>query len=333
MTTTSTGTELPRGQRGGFFSSASSFSLPVGPRIEPGSAHGYYIDFRIKADTPKWPPDWLPPRAEQLHVDVIQWGLGCYEHYLAGDGDEWLEAARDCGVHCVEIQELEGPARGGWIHEHPYRHTFPLKPRWVSAMAQGEGASLLVRLHLTTREDQFAERARLALEPIERLYEEGGVTALLDGRPFPQEYPTDPPSHVLNGGIFALLGWYDVAVALGEQQAMRRFEEAVETLASNIHRWDLGYWSRYDLFPHPVVNVASSSYHVLHVNQLRALGEIAPRPELEQAADRFAAYAESRLNRARAFVKKALFRVLVPRNRLLAGRLPWSRVRTMRPRG
>jgi heparosan-N-sulfate-glucuronate 5-epimerase len=327
VTTTSTGTELPRGARGGFFSSASSFSLPVGPHIEPGSANGYYIDFRIKADAPSWPPDWLPPRPQQLHVDVIQWGLGCYEHYLAGAGDEWLAAARDCGVHMVEIQELDGPARGGWLHTHPYRHTFPLKPRWISAMAQGEGASLLVRLHRSTGEERFAERARLALEPLERRYAEGGVAAPLDGRPFPQEYPTDPPSHVLNGAIFAILGWYDVAVALGEQPAMRRFEDAVDTLAANVHRWDLGYWSRYDLFPHPVVNIASSSYHALHVNQLRALGEVAPRPELERTAERFSAYAESRFNRRRAFARKALFRLVVPRNTFLASRLPWSRLK------
>jgi heparosan-N-sulfate-glucuronate 5-epimerase len=318
-------TEQPRRSRGGFFSSARGFSLQVGPHIDPGRPRGYYIDLRVKAETPEWPPDWLPPREHQLHVDVIQWGLGCYERYLAGEGDAWLEAARGCGAHCVEIQELDGPKRGGWTHVHPYKHTFPLKPQWLSSMAQGEGASLLVRLYLATGEEQFAERARLALEPLERSAEDGTGIALLDGRPFPQEYPTNPPSHVLNGGIFTLWGWYDVAVGLGEERATERFEDAVETLASNIHRWDIGYWSRYDLFPHPVVNVASSSYHVLHVNQLRALNEIAPRPQFQETADRFVAYGESRVNRARAFASKALFRVLVPRNKLLAGRLPWSR--------
>ena len=61
----------------------------------------------------------------------------------------------------------------------------------------------------------------------------------------------------------------------------------MDTLARNIDRWDTGSWSRYDLFPHRVVNVASSSYHVLHINQLRAMQLVCPREELEAAATRF----------------------------------------------
>jgi hypothetical protein len=73
------------------------------------------------------------------------------------------------------------------------------------------------------------------------------------------------------------------------------------------------------------VNIASSSYHVLHVSQLRALTRLEARPELEEALSRFEAYLGSRAARTKAFARKALFRVIVPRNRLLAHRLPWTR--------
>ncbi len=51
---------------------------------------------------------------------------------------------------------------------------------------------------------------------------------------------------------------------------------------------------------------------------------IAPRPEFEQTADRFDEYASSRLHRADAFARKVAFRLVVPRNNLLAHRMPFG---------
>ena len=64
-------------------------------------------------------------------------------------------------------------------------------------------------------------------------------------------------ANVLNGAIFSLWGYYDVWKATDDEGARAAFEDGVSTLASNLERWDTGYWSRYDLYPHPVVNVAS----------------------------------------------------------------------------
>ena len=58
--------------------------------------------------------------------------------------------------------------------------------------------------------------------------------------------------------------------------------------------------------------------------QLEAMGELAPRPELRDAAERFAGYAASPLRRAGAFGRKALFRIAEPRSARLARLLPWA---------
>ncbi len=276
---------------------------------------GYFIDLRSKAQASVWPPPGLAPPAEQLPVDVIQWALGSYERYLAGEGERWLAAAIAAGAHLVERQQRGGRRDGGWVHPRPAPHTFSLPPNWLSGMAQGEGASLLVRLYLETGEDRFAHAARRALHPMSVPSGEGGVQALLGGRPLPEEYPTQPPSFVLNGAIFGLWGYYDVATGLRDGDCAGAFEAGVDTLAANLHRWDTGYWSRYDLAPHPMVNVASSFYHRLHIDQLTALARIAPRPQLEEARARFCSYARSRVCRGRAFVRKAMFRLVVPRRR------------------
>jgi hypothetical protein len=153
----------------------------------------------------------------------------------------------------------------------------------------------------------------------------GGAAAPLGGTLFPEEYPTQPASFVLNGALFALWGLRDVGLALGDAGALTAFEEGVDALAGNIERWDTGRWSRYDLFPHRVTNVASRAYHELHVAQLEAMHELAPRPELLAAAERFAGYAGSPPARASAFARKALFRLADPRSERLARLLPWAR--------
>src|SRR2546426_432522 len=82
-----------------------------------------------------------------------------------------------------------------------------------------------------------------------------------------------------------------------------------EALAANLHRWDTGYWSRYDLYPRPVPNLASSAYHLLHVNQLAAMHRVVPRPEFEETRARFERYARSAVTRTRAMAGKAAFRL------------------------
>lgn len=309
--------EIPKRQNAGFFSRASVFTLPVGSHIAPGAVRGYYIDLRVKAEQPRWPAPELEP--DPRFIAVGQWGLGAYERYLHGEGREWLEAASAAGREAVESQRPDG----GLPEPRLRPHTFPVEPPWLSAMAQGQCASLLVRLFQETQDESFAEAARRALDPLRRPVRDGGVMAPLGDGWWPEEYPSDPSSYVLNGGIFALWGAHDVAVGLRDESAASLFEDGLETLAANIGRWDVGFWSRYDLFPHPLVNVASSSYHVLHVHQLEAMNRIAPRPELVEAERRWRDYLESPANGRRAFLRKAVFRLVVPRNRLLAGRLPW----------
>jgi heparosan-N-sulfate-glucuronate 5-epimerase len=306
----------------GFFSSAKSFFLPVGEHFAADTVRGYYIDMRVKTNLPK-----SHPGEASLHVGVTQAGLGCFERYLCGEGEAWFDAAREYAAQLVSCQQSDGPLAGGFIHRAPLKHTYVLRPPWISAMAQGQGASLLIRIFQETGEQHLAESARRALQPLRVDVDEGGVSAMLDGGRFPQEYPTQPPSHVLNGGIFAIWGLYDVGVALSDAPLRAEFDSALDTLVKNLHRWDVGHWSRYDLFPHPTINVASSFYHDLHINQLRAMHQIAPRDQLADASERWARYATLPAYRWRALAHKAFFRLLVPRNPWLADRLPWSALR------
>lgn len=302
--------ESAYGQRAGFFSSSGSFNLPVGQRFDRSGTKGYYIDFTRKAEAP------TPKDGDQdLHVVAIQYGLGAWEAYLAHQLDSKVEKVEAVGQMLLRVQERSGPLAGGWPHLQPFPHTYALRPPWHSAMAQGEAASLLVRLHRHTGDDRYAEAASLALGPLRVAASQGGCRTELRGYAFYEEYPTSPPSFVLNGLIFAIWGLHDVAMALGDDRARDEWQKAVEMLLACLPEWDLGWWSLYDLHPHPMRNVASSFYHRLHSNQLRSLAILTGESEFSAMAQRFDDYALARRKRWRAFAHKAWFRLRVPRRR------------------
>jgi heparosan-N-sulfate-glucuronate 5-epimerase len=303
----------------GFFSSSRRLRLSVGTRFSGSGRRGYYIDLTAKAtQAGPWPPPWL--RAGHGHVALAQLGLGHFERYAATGADRHLAAARTAGDHLVSTQVREaGVHSGGWLHTFPYVHRAPLRTPWLSAMAQGEAASLLTRLFVETGDERYAESAVLALRPMRVPVESGGVLGEMGGLPFLEEYPTNPQSHVLNGAIFALWGARDVALATSDSDAERLQTDVVATLKATCARWDTGRWSRYDLFPTPPRNVSSSFYHQLHINQLKALHILYGAPEFQGLAARFEAYAANPLLRAAAFVSKVAYRVAIPRHRIHGG--------------
>lgn len=305
-------------------SSEASFSPPIGDHwTADENLGGYYIDFTLKTDEPSWPPSWFAPRERQLHVATAQWGLGCLERYLKGEGDAWLEASFGAGRHLLEAQHTDGPQAGGWLHLSDMPHTFRIKAPWISAIAQGEGASFLARLYRQTGDETFAEGARAALRPMDVPVADGGTLATLDGGPFVEEYPTTPASYVLNGALFAVWGYHDVGLALRDSDTTERFDELIAVLERALHRYDTGYWSRYDLYPHLIPNVASPAYHLLHIKQLQVMGKLTGIAAFGRMAERFEGYRAGNACRRRAFAEKAMFRVAIPRNDKLAHRLPW----------
>jgi heparosan-N-sulfate-glucuronate 5-epimerase len=317
------GGDSPPGSTG-ILSSEGAFSPEIGSHWDFKSGpRGYYIDFSFKAETPEWPPPWLRGRSREIHVAVVQWGLGAYERYLKGEGEGWMAAALSAADYLLEHQEQTGEHRGGWVQRVPMPHTYELDLPWLSSITQGEGASLFARLHSETGEDRYAEAATEALLSLAIPVAAGGLLAELGGRPFVEEYPTDPPSFVLNGAIFGLWGLRDAGLLLSDENAAESFRSLSEGLAIELGRYDTGWWSRYDLYPHAIENVASPAYHLLHIRQLTVMDRLGAGSRYGELALRFEGYRTQRLNRARAIAAKVAFRISNPRSRRTALRAPW----------
>ncbi len=106
-----------------------------------------------------------------------------------------------------------------------------------------------------------------------------------------EEYPKPYRNLVLNGLITALFGIYDLSTT-GDERARELFDAATTALERNLHRYDLGYWSAYDLSG-PIRRVAGNEYHEYHIMLLWALYEMTGNESFKRTADRWEGYRKS----------------------------------------
>jgi len=181
-------------------------------------------------------------------VTISQHALANWALYLKTSKSKYRETFMKQADWLIEHLVL-GEGRGFYVWEYHFDFVpREMKAPWISAMAQGQGISVLLRAYELTEEEKYLEAAEAALEAFEIPIGEGGVMhADEKGFVWYEEYPGQPPPHVLNGFIFALFGLNDFYKATASEKALRLFDEGIETLEANLHRYDIGYWSAHDL--------------------------------------------------------------------------------------
>jgi hypothetical protein len=224
----------------------------------------------------------------------------------ASDRTAWLAAARwlvenlQPNVHGVPV----------WFHhfDWPYRET--LEAPWYSGLAQGNGVSMLVRAATETGDAAFAVAAHRGFRSLELPLSQGGVLVTdAQGDVWIEEYIVEPPSHILNGFIWALWGVYDYARWSRRPSASALWEACIQTLEARLDDFDTGWWSLYEAPTTRCRMLASLYYHRLHAVQMRVLGDLTGNDVFVARATRFEAYARQPVSRARAFVEKAWFKI------------------------
>jgi len=244
-------------------------------------------------------------------IAIAQWGLGNFNlHRRTGRSEHeerWLLAADWL------VANLGPNAKGVpvWRHDFDWEYRDTLKAGWYSALAQGQGISLLCRAHRATGRDVYLRAAEAAFRALGLDVASGGVR-LADGSDgaWLEETVVDPPTHILNGFLWALWGVRDWAVTSGDPDAARLLDACARTLSRNLERFDCGFWSLYEQAGTRLPMLASPFYHGLHVSQLAITARLLDMPELERWASRWRGYARSAPCRQRAFVQKALFKLL-----------------------
>ncbi len=157
---------------------------------------------------------------------------------------------------------------------------------------------------------RYLEAAKRAFASFQQPIENGGV-AFTDesGDLWFEEYIVSPPTHILNGFIWALWGVYDYFLATKDGSAQELFSRGVRTLLHNLDRYDLGFWSLYEQSGTRLPMVASRFYHQLHIVQLRAMHRLTAEDAFAVVADRWESYTRSRSKRTRALCYKSAFKL------------------------
>jgi hypothetical protein len=127
--------------------------------------------------------------------------------------------------------------------------------------------------------------------------------------PILEEAEANPPSHILNGWVFALWGLWDVRVGLGERRVDPLLEATIDCLRTKLDEYDVGWWTRYSLFPHVLPDLAKPFYHRLHIDQMELLYRLTGITDFRYAASRWASY-DSRFARFMALAQKVPFKLV-----------------------
>lgn len=279
----------------------------------------YYMLFAEKADYQgAYDPSGIPQLDYRGHIGlqynpiaIAQYGLGNYNRWRRTRDStrkrkflliaDWLCSHLEPNAHGLSV----------WNHHFNWEYRDTLRAPWYSALAQGQGISLLIRAHKDTGDPKYLDAARRAFVSFQRPIPEGGV-AFTDesGDLWFEEYIVSPPTHILNGFIWALWGVYDYFLATKDISAQDLFSRGILTLLHNLDRYDLGFWSLYEQSGTRLPMVASTFYHRLHIVQLRVMHRLTRQDVFARIADRWESYARSRSNRARALAYKTAFKLL-----------------------
>lgn len=236
-------------------------------------------------------------------ITIAQFGLAQLSRYAEGDARAAATAAAMADWLAGNLENWKNDL-SAWVYRFDLPFYGPRAP-WISAMAQGQGISLLLRMQQVLPRATYEEASQRAVGVFYHSMEQGGVArSFPDGSLAFEEYTTAEPSLVLNGLLFALLGLRDYAGYFNDAAAQERFAAGVAGVKANLWRYDTGYWNRYDL--HRSRRLTSPDYVRIHVQLLRIFSGLTQDEFFAQTAAKWERYLNDPLCRARyAAVKVA----------------------------
>ncbi|HYM78414.1 MAG TPA: D-glucuronyl C5-epimerase family protein [Candidatus Dormibacteraeota bacterium] len=284
----------------------------------PGQLDEYYMLFAEKADySGAHDSSGIPQLDYHGHIGlqynpiaIAQFGLGNYNLWRrTSDAGRKQKFFRIANWLCAHLEQ-NSSGLAVWNHHFNWEYRDTLRAPWYSALAQGQGISVLVRAHKESGDARYLDAARQAFVSFQRPMAEGGVVFTDEsGDVWFEEYIVDPPTHILNGFIWALWGIYDYILATNDDRAQDLFSQGVRTLLHNLDRYDLGFWSLYEQSGTRLPMVASAFYHRLHIVQLRVMHRLTGEEAFARIADRWETYSRSRAKRTRALFYKSAFKL------------------------
>lgn len=251
-------------------------------------------------------------------VTISFYALGLFERWLAEKRLEDKQAFIKQVDWLLANMRMDDRGFGVWLFEFNDKK-YHLEPPWVSALGQGLAISALLRAYQLTENNDYFKAAEKAIKAFDFRTSDGGViTVDRKGFVWYQEYPSTPPSYVLNGFIASLFGIYDFYRVTEDKAALERFNKGISTLENYLGFYDTGFWSTYDLVIHCngklidltsaefsrseaydiLPELASKSYHNLHISQIGQLYNITSKEIFRVYFEKWTYYRDNLLSHA-----------------------------------
>lgn len=291
----------------------------INPNLETNKISEYYMGFIYKANYQGYFDfdgipmlDYHGKVGKQYNpIAVAQYALGHYNLY------ERTNDKKHLSVFLKQAEWLLAnlvPNEKGiyvWYHHFDWEYREGLKAPWYSGLSQGNGLSVMIRAYQLTKDGRYRQAAEKAYVSLIAEINDGGTMFTdSDGNIWIEEGILDPPTHILNGFMWALWGIYDYYLFTKDENVKKMFDRFVKTLKENLPKFDVGIWSLYELVPTKVKMIASHFYHSLHVVQLMVMYKITKDEVFLQYHKKWDAYQKNRVNRFLSLVWKALFKLL-----------------------
>lgn len=224
-------------------------------------------------------------------IDIFQYGIATYDLYLLGYEKELMLNKFSNYLKWAIDNQLNN---GCWNAVE-----FRYKQYPYSAMAQGEGASLLIRGYVKFKDKNMLLCAKKALDFMLRTVENGGCCEETKDDLIFYEFIKTP--YVYNGWIFAMFGLLDYYIVTKDKYYKIKLDKTINTFKSILPKMDNGYWSMY----RNDATIASPFYHDLHIALLKVLYDYTSDPVFKEYSEKFEKYQKKFSNRIKAFWKKA----------------------------
>jgi hypothetical protein len=178
-------------------------------------------------------------------VITIQYALMCYD--LLKKGIETEENTLKIKKCLKWLDDKKEHFKDSYIWRNEYNEQYDIQKGWVSGMYQGQAISFYLRAYQLFNDITYLKTAEKIFNSFDISFEEGGFKRVDEnGCLWFEEYPTDKPSYVLNGFIYAMFGIFDFYRVTKRDDAKLLWDSCTHTLEININKYDVWYWSIYD---------------------------------------------------------------------------------------
>jgi len=243
-------------------------------------------------------------------IAIAQYGLGNYNRIKQTGDDHSYKKFIKAANWLVENLELNEHGIYVWNHYFDWEYRDTLLSPWYSALSQGQGISCLLRAHQLSGEKSYMEAAEKALGSFLVEMNQGGVVHRdSQGYLWLEEVIVYPPTHILNGFLWAIWGLYDYYIYTNEPKAKDLFDQGVKTLIHYLPTYDTGFWSLYEYAGKKMMMLASPFYHSLHIVQLRVMSILTNQEIFETYTDKWKSYQGNFLNRYYSLMYKVIFKI------------------------